>query len=75
MTSIKVELTPEVAAILGTVLTDKHALHASESLEKMDCSLFAYYTQQLWALGDEILCQAPDVEDVMAVHPQVAGKN
>ena len=71
MTSIKVELTPEVAAVLGTLLMDGMSLTYSDTLVHMDCSLIRYYQDKLEHLAEELTSQGPDIREVMAVHPSV----
>ena len=61
-----------MAAVLASVLKD--SAHNADALLAMDCSLCAYYSHQLWAIGDELRCDAPNIEDVMAAHPRVSAQ-
>ena len=71
MSSIKIELSPEVASVLATLLQSPAILNASDVLERLDHGLFHYYEAALEDLADELGCDAPSIEEVMAAHPRV----
>lgn len=70
MSKIHIELTPDVASVLGVALTNgAMELTNSNKLAPMDCSLLGYYEDKLKHLGEELVLNAPDIELVSGAHP------
>ena len=72
MSNVHIELTPEVASVLGVALTTgAMELTHSDKLAQMDCSLLRYYEDKLEHLGEDLERKAPDINVVATAHPTV----